>query len=473
MSKVLIVDDDDQINRLLKKALDSYKFETHTATTLGQGLKLADTEQVDLVFLDLLLPDGNGLDHLERFRDLASAPEIIIITGTRDKYGAKYALEFGVFDYLQKPLNLDEARLVCSRALEFRALRRGKQEVKLFRREEIVGKNQQLEQCLGATAKAAAGENSVLITGETGTGKDLIARAIHANSRRAERSFIVIDCASLKDSLLEDVLFGHVQGAYTGATSSQEGRVALAHKGTLFLDEIGELDLEAQKRFLRLIENKSFYPLGSKQSVKSDFRLVAATNLDLEQEVKQGHFRSDLYYRIRGQVVHLPPLRERKEDIQELTLHFVDKICKTMQLESKTVYLDFVEALRAYDWPGNIRELINILEETITAFPEDQNLQPRHLPAHLRLAIRDREAVQPERVPVVEGLFLNNLPLHNKLPNWKELREKTLDSLEKTYFQELAARTGGQVKEMARLSGLTKVRIYELLKKHQSRFEQD
>ncbi|MCF8108426.1 MAG: sigma-54 dependent transcriptional regulator [Desulfohalobiaceae bacterium] len=481
MPTILIVDDDVQIRRLLEQALKRFEFEIRNAATLGQALELAEQEPVDLLFLDLSLPDGNGLDALERFSNTAASPEIIIVTGNKSQQGAKYALEFGVFDYLQKPLDLDEIRLAAQRALEFRSFRQQQSAVKLFRHDDIIGKNKQLKQCLEATARAAATDSSVLITGETGTGKDLIAKAVHENSPRSEASYIIVDCAALKSSLMESILFGHVKGAYTGAASNHEGRIALAHKGTLFLDEIGELDLDAQKRFLRLLESKRFYPLGSKKPATSEFRLVSATNRNLEQEVEQGRFRSDLYFRIRGQVIHLPPLRQRKDDIRELTFHYMEKMCLEKQIAIKKVYPEFVEALLSYEWPGNIRELVNVLEETISSFPEDPNLQPRHLPAYLRIALRCIEE-PPEQTTEQETEQAPDPSLQSRpgfdlvgretLPPWKTLRQDTLEALEQDYFRELAHRTDGRVKDMARLSGLTQARIYELFKKHPEFFKQ-
>ena len=485
MSTVLIVDDDVQIRRLLEQTLRRSGLEICHAATLRQGLEIVKHEPVDLVFLDLSLPDGNGLDALERFSNTAASPEIIIVTGNKSQQGAKYALEFGVFDYLQKPLDLDEIRLATRRALEFRSFRQQQSAVMLFRHDDIIGKNKQLKQCLEATARAAATDSSVLITGETGTGKDLIAKAVHENSPRSEASFIIVDCAALKSSLMESILFGHVKGAYTGATSNQQGRVSLAHKGTLFLDEIGELDLDAQKRFLRLLESKRFYPLGSKSPVTSEFRLVAATNRNLEREVEQGQFRSDLYFRIRGQVILLPPLRQRKEDIRELTFHYMEKMCLEKQIAIKKVYPEFIEAMLSYDWPGNIRELINVMEETVSSFPDDPNLQPRHLPAYLRIALRCTEEppeqpAEQSAEPIAEQASESALqsrpaldPIRREtLPPWKTLRQDTLEALEQDYFRELAHRTHGRVKEMARLSGLTQARIYELFKKHPEFFKQ-
>jgi two-component system NtrC family response regulator len=466
MPNILIVDDNHKLALMLEKTLTRLGHNAYTASTLEKGLELADTLQVDLIFLDLFLPDGSGLDALERFSAVVSSPEIIIITGHGNESGAKYALEFGVFDFLQKPLDLDEIRLTATRALEFRTFRRQQNPPKIFQRGDIIGKNHQFQQCLQETAMAAGNDNPVLITGETGTGKDLIAHAVHQNSSRAEAGFIIVDCAALQGSLIEGTLFGHVKGAFTGANTSQEGRAALAHKGTMFLDEIGELDLEAQKRFLRLLENKSYYPLGSKKEFQSDFRLVAATNQNIDKMVEKGRFRADLYFRIRSQMIHLPPLRQRTDDIRELIFYFLDKICKQEQISPPSVYPEFVETLLKYDWPGNIRELVNVLTDTLSRFPGVARLQPRHLPVYLRLAHRPLSEEPSGQHSDLEEAIREVLPLHNELPDWKKLRKQAFDVLEEVYFQELSRRTGGRVSEMARLSGLTKVRIYELLKKH-------
>jgi two-component system NtrC family response regulator len=465
MGRILIVDDDVQVNRLIAQILEPLQHEIRHAYTLEAAREMAAEEAFDLVYLDLVLPDGNGLDELSRLMKGQDPPEIVIITGVRDRNGAKYALETGVFDYLQKPLDLNAVRLTCQRALEFKALRKKRQEVRLFKRESIVGKNPKLQQCLEETARAAAVESNVLIAGETGTGKELVARAVHENSPRRENNFIIVDCAALKDTLMESILFGHEKGAFTGADTRQDGRVVLAHGGTLFLDEIGELDMEAQKRFLRLLNNKSFYPLGAKTPVTSDFRLVSATNRDLEEEVARDRFRSDLYYRLCGQMIHLPPLRERKDDLRELVFYYVDLICRRMKIPSKKIYPEFLEALSRYDWPGNVRELINHLDAAISNFPDDPTLQPRHLPAPLRVAIAN-EAMQEGEQPPSWTALADQLAFRGSLPDWKALRRQVFDTLEKRYFQELISRTGGRAKDMAKLSGLTQARIYELFKKY-------
>jgi len=466
MARILITDDDPQINRLIEKTLESLDHEIRHAYSLEEAAAMTAVDGFDLVFLDLVLPDGNGLDALPSFMHGADPPEVVIVTGNRDKDGARYALETGVFDYLQKPLDLNAVRLACQRALEFKQLRSERREVKLLKRDAIVGDSPQVEQCLEDTARAAAVDANVLITGETGTGKELIARAIHENSARAANNFIIIDCAALKSTLMESILFGHEKGAFTGAETRQEGRVSQADKGTLFLDEIGELDLEAQKRFLRLLNNKSFHPLGARSPVTSDFRLVCATNRDLEKEVAEGRFRSDLYYRVCGQQIHLPPLRERQSDIRKLVFYYVDRICQRMKIPPKKIYPEFLDALIRYEWPGNIRELINNLDAAIANFPDDSGLLPRHLSAQLRVAILNGDGPDASEPAATARRFLDGFSLDGELPLWKGLRQEVLDCLEKQYFKLLVARTGGPAKDMARLSGLTQARIYELFKKY-------
>jgi two-component system NtrC family response regulator len=465
MASILIIDDDTQVNRLIARILAPQEHRIEHAHSLCQGMDMLGKAPYDLLYLDLVLPDGSGLERLPEIMGRENPPEVVIITGMRDTNGARYALETGVFDYLQKPLEVDAVRLTCRRALEFKALRSGGRQVKLLKCDSIVGRDPKLADCLEITARAAAVDSNVLITGETGTGKELIARAVHENSPRSANSFVIVDCASIKDTLMESILFGHEKGAFTGAHTCREGSVQQAHQGTLFLDEVGELEMEAQKRFLRLLNDKSFQPLGARAPVRSDFRLVAATNRDLADEVAKGRFRADLYYRLCGQKIHLPPLRERKKDIRDLVFHYVERICGRMGIPPKRVYPEFLDALNRYDWPGNVRELVSNLEASIANFPDDPSLQPRHLPAPLRVSIHIAQ-MQGGQAGGASQSFVEEIPFSDPLPDYKALRQETLDRLEKRYFEELAARASGRVKDMAKLSGLTQARIYDLFKKY-------
>lgn len=501
MAEILIVDDEAAITRIIAHTLSAADHSIHCAYTLEQGLKTALDKQCEVVILDVVLPDGNGIERIADFMRLPSSPEVVIITGFAEQDGAQLALESGVFDYLQKPFRKNDVMLACTRALEFRLSRLKNPQVRLLQCERIIGKSAVLKNCLEAVASASSCNHSILVTGETGTGKELFAKAIHENSSRAKNNFIIVDCAALKNTLLESTLFGHEKGSFTGAHARHDGLVKLAHQGTLFLDEIGELTLEEQKKFLRLLENKQYYPLGSKRKIQSDFRLVTATNRDLEKMVAQGDFRSDLLYRIRGQQIHLPPLRERKSDIRDLAYHHAEKICKRIPVAPKMIYPEFIEALACFDWPGNVRELVNTLEESISGFPDDLYLQPRHLPTRIRLSIKEFETEDvpgggvvgkpswrvPEPIrPDSTGFGLSgpaapaagnaryNTPdmmpdtsnLLDAPPQWKHYRKQAMEMAEKYYFRALFFSNKGRVKDIASLSGITQARVYDLIKKH-------
>ncbi len=466
MARIAIVDDEPAITRIVVHALAGEGHEIHCAHTLRQGMETAVLHACEVVILDVVLPDGNGLESISTFMELPGSPEVIIITGFAENDSAQVALECGVFDYLQKPFSQSDVRLACTRALEFRKTRKQKSGLSLVRCEEIVGGSLALRSCLESVANAAASNQNVLITGETGTGKELFARALHDNSARRVGNFVVVDCAAIKSSLMDSTLFGHEKGAFTGADSRREGLVEQADKGTLFLDEIGELTLKEQKKFLRLLESRQFYPLGSKRKIDCDFRVVCATNRDLDQMVLGGSFRMDLLYRIRGRHIHLPPLRERPVDVQELAHYYTEKICRRMQIEPKQIYPEFMEALAGYDWPGNVRELTHTLDDCIASYPDDAFLQPRYLPTRIRLAVKDLEengngaATPPERGSGAEKTAAD------MLPDWKTFRRLALDGVEKDYYSRIYEQTGGCVKTMAEASGVTRARVYDLVKKH-------
>jgi two-component system NtrC family response regulator len=329
--------------------------------------------------------------------------------------------------------------------------------------EGIVGSSPKLRACLDTLAQAASSEANVLVTGETGTGKELFAWAIHRNSARSGRNFVVVDCAALPETLVESTLFGHVRGAFTGADKPRDGLVRQADGGTLFLDEIGELSITIQKAFLRVLQEKRFRPVGGGQEVTSDFRLVAATNRPLEDLIRAGGFREDLLFRLRTLVLELPPLREMKEDIKGLMLHYLVRFCEQYDLPMKGYSPDFLELLQAYDWPGNIRELIQALEKAIISAKEEPVLFPKHLSDHIRIHLA-RAAVLQKRVhaPGPEtGLAATGPAL-----NLRDFREAELTRIEKDYLSSLMHRTNGEVGEACRISGLSRSRLYTLLKKY-------
>jgi len=461
MAEILIVDDDEGMRYSLSAAVNQIGHTPSCAATLAEGLRAVSSGAFDVVFLDVNLPDGDGLAASPDFMAASSQPEVIIITGYGNPDGAELAIQCGAWEYIEKGTRLSQIKLRLTRALEYRAEKRKYETPVVLNREGIIGNSQALQNCIGYLAQAAACHSSVLVTGETGTGKELFARAIHKNSARREANFVVVDCAALPENLVESVLFGHEKGAFTGADRAEEGLVRQAHQGTLFLDEVGELPLKVQKAFLRVLQEHSFRPVGSQKEIQSDFRLVSATNQDLDLMVSKGRFRKDLLFRLRSLSIHLPPLKERREDIRELATHYVDRLCDRYGLPTKDFSPEFLAALKAHDWPGNVRELINALESSISVAQRLRTLFPIHLPTHIR-ALLARASIQsgaqrPPRQPVVPEEDSDGLSNLNLL----------LDTTERQYLEDLLSFTGWDLKKAGDISGLSRSRLYGRLKKHE------
>ncbi len=397
MTDVLIIDDDKKICKVLSGMVESLGHKAFAANTLEDGLRLAKTGDYDLILLDLEFPGGNGLKILPELLKVPSLPEVIIITGTGGITGAEAAYKYGAWDYVQKPFLLNEVSLPITRALQYRKEKEtGKIPVTL-KRPGIIGESAPICQCLEEMAKASTTDAGVLISGETGTGKELFAKAIHENSKRSSGEFMVVDCGALPETLAESVLFGHEKGAFTGAEKKRDGLVKLAEGGTLFLDEIGDLPLNIQKSLLRTLQEHTIRPIGGETEVPVNFRLVSATNRDLDKMVKENRFREDFLYRIRAVEINLPPLRERENDIQEITLRKIYELGSRYNIGTKGVSPDFFQALNSCKWPGNVRELVNVLEYAIGAVQDYPTLFPKHLPPEYRTALLKTSAKQRKR----------------------------------------------------------------------------
>ncbi|MEW5725911.1 MAG: sigma-54 dependent transcriptional regulator, partial [Thermodesulfobacteriota bacterium] len=382
MARVLIIDDDKQYCDLLGQAVRRLGHDVSMAHTLAGGLEAAQGAEFDVVFLDVRMPDGSGLDYLPPVKAVASSPEVIIITGLGDPDGAEMAIKSGAWDYVQKGSSIKDIILPLVRALQYREEKTTVRGPVVLKREGIIGSSPLVRENLDLMAQAAHSNANVLIVGETGTGKELFARAIHENSRRAGGNFVVVDCAALPDTLVESVLFGHAKGAFTGADRAQEGLIRQADEGTLFLDEVGELPLAVQGAFLRVLQEQRFRPVGGQAEVTSDFRLVAATNRDLDQMAAKGHFRHDLLFRLKSFVIEMVPLNECLEDLRELTVYYIAKLCERNKTGIKGFSPDFLDALSAYKWPGNVRELVHTIDRALAAAQEEPTLYPKHLPPH-------------------------------------------------------------------------------------------
>jgi len=464
MAKLLIIDDDPKICSFLDQLIESMGHDASAANTLEEGLNLAKSGNYDLILLDLEFPDGNGLQILPDLLRVSSSPEVIIITGTGDAGGAELAFKYGAWDYVKKPFVLDEVMLPTTRALQYRQEKANKQTPVTLKRIGIVGESVPIRNCLEEVARASLTDASVLISGETGTGKELFARAVHENSKRFSGNYVTLDCGALPETLAESTLFGHEKGAFTGAEKKQEGVIAQAKYGTLFIDEIGELPLNIQKSLLRSLQEKRIRPLGANKETSVDFRLVAATNRDLAQMVKEKEFREDLFYRIRAIEIRLPPLKERESDIVEIT---IDKVCQLGQqygLGTKGVSGEFLEILSAHDWPGNVRELINVIEYSMASAGEDPTLVPKHLPPEYRTAQLN---LGSDQMTKATDRFVDISDIKGELPTLSDYRSET----ERAYLQMLMQRAKGRREEACRLSGISQSRLYGLLKKHNlSRF---
>jgi len=482
MGNILIIDDDAEVRETLLSLTRRTRHAGEAVGSIAAGLARLREGGVDIVFLDVTLPDGNGLDALSEIKALHDSPEVIILTGRGDPDGAELAIQGGVWDYLLKPSPIKETMLALERALKYRAGKRGACGPVALVMEDVVGRSRAMRVCFDAVAGAAGAVSSVLITGETGTGKELLARTIHRNSSRANKPFVVVDCAALTETLVESTLFGHRKGAFTGADSDRVGLVKLADGGTLFLDEVGEMPLNLQKAFLRVLQERRFRPVGASQEVESDFRLMSATNRDLDAMVEQGGFRSDLLYRIKTIPISLPPLRERLEDIKPLCVFRVGQLCEQYGLPLKGFDQDFFHVLEGYPWPGNVRELFNVLEQAFVASGAARTLYSMHLPQDIRIKVAKaslrRPASDASPDPAAQPLSLqqNGQPQEPVEPpccdTWPELTQAMNDTLksckdvlERRYLETLLRRTGGDMQKAMEASGLSRSHLYALLKK--------
>jgi two-component system response regulator PilR (NtrC family) len=365
-----VIDDEPIILEVLGELLTSEGYEVEISSSGEEALDKYSTRSFGLVLLDLLMPGMDGIEVLKKIRKIEPHAVIIIITAYASVESAISAMKTGAFDYIQKPFKHDELLLTVKRAIEHKKLQeeniRLKDELgKKFSFENIIGKSTGMKSIFEVIKAAAPTRSTILIQGESGTGKELVSRAIHQNSNRANLPFIIVNSGSLPPDLLESHLFGHVKGAFTGAVSDKKGLFEAADKGTIFFDEVSSLNPETQAKLLRVVQDQEFMMLGGTKTIKVDVRLIAATNADLEELIKQNKFRQDLFYRLNVIKIELPPLRERKEDIPILMKHFLDIYSKENKKEIEGITEDVTEILVNYDWPGNIRELENLIERAI------------------------------------------------------------------------------------------------------------
>lgn len=381
MKTILIIDDEEGIRESLRGILEDEGYRTVFAANGEQGLDRIREEEPDLILLDIWMPGIDGIETLRRIRETYSDQLVIMMSGHGTIETAVKATKLGAFDFIEKPLSLDKLLLVINNALKVGRLVEENRSLKarLAKDHEMIGTSPAIRLLKEQIAIAAPTSGWVLITGENGTGKELVARAIHTQSQRRDKPFVEVNCAAIPEDLIESELFGHEKGSFTGALTQRKGKFDQAHEGTLFLDEIGDMSLKTQAKVLRILQERKFERVGGNRTIEVDVRVIAATNKDLEEEIAAGRFREDLYYRLNVIPFHVPPLRERREDIPLLAHHFLEFFCSKESRETKAMASAAIDALTSYPWPGNVRELKNIIERLAIMIP-DQTIEPRHLP---------------------------------------------------------------------------------------------
>ena len=461
--KILIIDDDESIIWVVKKALEPAGYKISSRTRLASGLRAAE-DQPPVILLDLILPDGNGLDGLRELR--ASNPDaiVIMITANAMMDSTISAMKEGAYDYLEKPFDIEELKILVDKAFKDLALQQELKELKkaAFETEtpQMVGKSPKMLKVFKDIGRVASKDITVLITGESGTGKELVAKAIHLNSRRSTGPFVAINAASIPKDLLESELFGYKKGAFTGAARDKIGRIEAAHGGTLFLDEIGEMEPNLQAKLLRFLQEKEFSPLGGNHTITADVRIIGATNRDLSEAVNQGRFREDLYYRFNVVQIKVPPLRERKEDIPLLTKSFLREAVEKLETGEKELSKETKAFLEKYDWPGNVRELENVIKRACV-------LSTGTIIEKKDLLIEEANSYSIK--DFLEEKLKRYLKDMAKITNFN-LYDTVLSEVEKALISIVLKETNGNQLKTARLLGInrntlrTKIREYKIKK---------
>ena len=446
--RVLVIDDEVEVQDLLQRALSDQGFEVVTADSGARGLAHYAAAVFDVVLLDLSMPEMDGFEVLERLRAQDPDALIFIMTGYSSIESAVQAMNAGAVDYLPKPLNLYHLEIVLAKALQTRQQSR---ELRLLKEqiihqssfEGLVGVSPAMQRIYGSIRRLATSNTTVLIQGETGTGKELVARAIHARGDRREGKYMAVNSGALTETLLESELFGHEKGAFTGAIRQKYGLIEQAEGGTLFLDEIETMSPALQVKLLRAIQEREVLRIGGEQPLAVDFRLIAATNADLRGRMEQGAFRADLFYRLSVVVLDLPPLRERRGDIPLLATHFVTIHAEKSGRPVQEITPETLMILKTYGWPGNVRELENVIEQAVL-FSDGTAITPGNLPPNLATSIS-----------VQEDMDFFNIPL-----------PQAHERLERQYLQEMLDRTGGNVTEAARQAGISRQHFYQKMKRY-------
>lgn len=442
MNRVLIIDDEDKLRQLMAKIIGLEGFEVFQADDIKSGLKRLDLTDIDVVICDVKLPDGCGVDTVKLIKDKHPYVEVILLTAYGNIPDGVQAIKNGAFDYITKGDDNNKIIPLLYKAYDKASLAKKVNQlenrlVKKYAFEKIVGKSKVLQRTIELAKKVARTDTTVLLTGETGTGKEVFAQSIHQESNRSKASFVAINCSAFSRELLENELFGHRAGAFTGANKDQKGLFEEAHKGTIFLDEIGEMALELQAKILRVLETGEFLKVGDSKPTKVDVRIIAATNRNLEEEIVKENFRSDLFYRLSVFAIHLPALRERKEDIKDLALHYTQDF--SLKAGKKPLYItdEYLSALQHSEWKGNIRELKNVIERSVI-LSDGHTLEVGTLPSDM----------QGEGIKVTTASAMS------------------LSEMERVHIHKVLQHTGGNKAEAARLLEIGVATLYRKIEEY-------
>ncbi|MFV1951918.1 MAG: sigma-54-dependent transcriptional regulator [Nitrospinota bacterium] len=441
--KILIVDDEKNICDACKKALERIGFNVKTTMDSLDALRILQDESFDIIICDVKLPRMDGIELLQRIKEINSNTIVIMITAFADVKTAVKSIKLGAYEYICKPFNPEQIRVIVNKALKQKMLLDEniylKQTVKGFYLQDVViGKSQEMHDAFRLVKKVSNSDSSILILGETGVGKEVVARMIHFDNKRKDNPFVIVNCAAIPDNLFESELFGHRKGAFTGAEFDRKGSFEIAHNGTIFLDEISEMPLNMQAKILRVIENGEFKKVGSEEMIRVDVRIIAATNKNPEDEISKGTFREDLYYRLNVVQIHIPPLRTRKVDIPIFANHFLSIYNKELKKVIKDFSDDAMQFMKTYRWPGNIRELKNSIERAVLLTEED--------------IIRRSDFSQKT---LKEEPELKDLDSTDNIPS--------LHDMELDYIKKVIGLCGGNKAKAARLLGITPVTIWRKL----------
>jgi len=454
MKKTLLIAEDEEVTRsLLRKVFQRADLLVHEACTGGEALQIIDQHPVDVVLTDLKMPGPDGLAVLAHARKARPDSEVILMTGHATVESAVNAMKMGAFHYITKPFSVDEVVHLVDRVLELTSVRKENASLRTLARgrgglEHIIGVSDAIKEVIALVRKVADTNSTVLITGESGTGKELVARALHYLSPRADRMLVPINCSAIPSELLESELFGHVKGAFTGAHHTRAGKFEAAHNGTIFLDEIGEMSPHLQAKLLRVLQEKSVTPVGGNRQIPVDARVIAATNKDLDEEVAEGRFRADLFFRLNVIPIRIPPLRERRDDIPVLVSHFIGRYDQEKGRSLEGIRKDALEILLRYPWPGNVRELENLVERVVvlkgSGWIEASDL--------------------PEKVRRAEGFLKTAMPILGE--SGLDIRSATED-FENALIRQALHISGGNKNRAATMLGLKRTTFVEMLKRKQ------